>query len=810
MALLGVLALVAIAAQPVPAQAASRAAASTRPPQAVAYARIALVRVLTYYNGVVKSDGVPIPVLSPCASDGVLVGTTGSGLNTFSYVLTPTAAVNPFVPCQGVQAAFQQLSGAASHWSIGHIDVLLNVAYTGTSDAQIGALRYTIDPAQLSTNGGPTAPKLQLLALSIPQGSPTHDLPVLSVPQPSDAPPDPASSVLLDLTSYSGQPSARDSVTSDQAKTTLYPISLPAPQQAAPAATAARPGGSATPATQVATATPSAMTPDVSAATVGIGAPLIDGNGRLTGMVIPDGRGNHTIASLDAVARAIGPVSSQPGLLMTQWQQGITSYYAAQPQFSQAATSFAALTQSYPDFGGVAPFTHAAQQSSIAIPPLTRDTVQPGDQQNLSNALITRIIVILVAIVLLLLLIGIGVVVLVRRRRKSIVSPMLAVPPEEAMLNLLPRDLPLDAIPLDIIPPSTSAAPAFLDVANEPTRPLPAITGGPATAKDLEAIATIKMPAQHQRLPRARQGMALMPHAAGLTDPGIKRATDPNQDNILAVQGIRLTGGRVQPYGLFIVADGMGGHLNGLEASRLAIEVIASNILQTLNTSLPLDDATLLNLLRESLLKAASELRRRNVSERLDMGTTVTAALVVDDLAYVANVGDSRTYLMSPEIGLRQITTDHSVVASLVSAGVIRPEDVYRHPRRNQIYRSLGGEQENVEVDTFEVALQAGDKLLLCSDGLWEMVRDPQIEHILRATADPQLAVDLLVREANANGGEDNISAVVVRLLEDVPQTAKPGLRVVVAPQAAAASPAAPPVEPALENAPGAQPPPSA
>jgi serine/threonine protein phosphatase PrpC len=144
------------------------------------------------------------------------------------------------------------------------------------------------------------------------------------------------------------------------------------------------------------------------------------------------------------------------------------------------------------------------------------------------------------------------------------------------------------------------------------------------------------------------------------------------------------------------------------------------------------------------------------------MGTTLTAAFVCDGRLFLAHVGDSRAYRWNGD-GLKQLTTDHSLVASMIATGRAAPEEIYTHPQRNVIYRCIG-DRPVVEVDTAIWPLGTGDRLLLCSDGLWEMVRDEGIQDVLMQEADPQAACDLLVKRANAVGGEDNISVIVVQL----------------------------------------------
>ena len=245
-------------------------------------------------------------------------------------------------------------------------------------------------------------------------------------------------------------------------------------------------------------------------------------------------------------------------------------------------------------------------------------------------------------------------------------------------------------------------------------------------------------------------------------DPGIERKLRPNEDTLSVTRGI-IPAASPKPFVLLIVADGMGGQGHGQEASQLAVQSLVESVSGSLCTT-QVTPQSFLALLEASVQSANGMVYRHNREQRTQMGTTMTAALVVYTTAYVAHVGDSRLYLYRNPGGLSHITHDHSLVAALVIAGVIQPEEIYTHPRRNLIYRCLG-EKANVEVDACIVQLEAGDVLLLCSDGLWEMVRDQQITVILTSTMPgPSHIAQALLQAALAGGGEDNVSVIVVQV----------------------------------------------
>ncbi|MCD7957786.1 MAG: Stp1/IreP family PP2C-type Ser/Thr phosphatase [Lachnospiraceae bacterium] len=234
-----------------------------------------------------------------------------------------------------------------------------------------------------------------------------------------------------------------------------------------------------------------------------------------------------------------------------------------------------------------------------------------------------------------------------------------------------------------------------------------------------------------------------------ITDIGMRRSS--NQDFIYASE---------QPVGnlpnLMIVADGMGGHNAGDLASRYTVESIIE-YLEKAGEKRPIA------LLSEAIHYANDRVIEKAATDRAleGMGTTVVAAVVRDGCLYVANVGDSRLYLIDQQIS--QITRDHSLVEEMIRMGEIQRKDARTHPDKNVITRAIGVKAP-VRIDFFDVKLEEGDRILLCSDGLTNMVEDSEILQIVRKYHSPKEAACHLVNEANKNGGKDNISVVLAEV----------------------------------------------
>ena len=233
-----------------------------------------------------------------------------------------------------------------------------------------------------------------------------------------------------------------------------------------------------------------------------------------------------------------------------------------------------------------------------------------------------------------------------------------------------------------------------------------------------------------------------------ITDVGQKRTV--NQDFVFTSE---------TPVGnlpnLFVVADGMGGHKAGDFASSYAVEVLLSTIREDENSN-PV------KIIRAAIENANTQLlREASDNEAMSgMGTTMVLVTIVGHYAYVANVGDSRLYLVD-ENNISQITKDHSLVEEMVRMGEISRDDARNHPDKNIITRALGAGRD-VDVDFFDIRLTPGDILLLCSDGLSNMVPDEDIRQVIRTSETLEETGRRLVSMANDNGGRDNIAVVLV------------------------------------------------
>lgn len=208
---------------------------------------------------------------------------------------------------------------------------------------------------------------------------------------------------------------------------------------------------------------------------------------------------------------------------------------------------------------------------------------------------------------------------------------------------------------------------------------------------------------------------------------------------------------------LFLVADGMGGHQAGDLASRLCINEIVTQI-STMEARTPVGAF-------EMAIEAANTKVYQKSLESIafsGMGTTLVGTMVEGNTAYIVNIGDSRLYILHET--LQQITVDHSLVEEMVQSGEIQKEEMRTHPNKNIITRALGTDT-HVRPDYFEVKVEEGDVILLCSDGLTNMVEDAAIEATIRECKDDmKLAGESLVQQANEAGGKDNISVILVRL----------------------------------------------
>ncbi|GAB4503891.1 MAG: hypothetical protein Fur0043_08840 [Anaerolineales bacterium] len=245
----------------------------------------------------------------------------------------------------------------------------------------------------------------------------------------------------------------------------------------------------------------------------------------------------------------------------------------------------------------------------------------------------------------------------------------------------------------------------------------------------------------------------------------VGKQREHNEDSLLALTSTLAGNMGSVPFGLYIVADGMGGHQYGEVASNAAVRVVAGYVLKKFSPYLfNLNPVQPEESLQEIMQGAVREAQKVIQHEAPSSGTTLTAALVLGQQVTIAHVGDSRAYHIHPDGRAEVITRDHSLVKRLEELGHISADQAANYPHRNVLYRALG-QGDILEPDIFTIAFPQTGYLMLCSDGLWGVLSDQDIVRIIKEAPNLHRACQSLVEAANSAGGPDNISVVLIQLI---------------------------------------------
>ncbi|MBN1147894.1 MAG: serine/threonine-protein phosphatase [Anaerolineales bacterium] len=255
-----------------------------------------------------------------------------------------------------------------------------------------------------------------------------------------------------------------------------------------------------------------------------------------------------------------------------------------------------------------------------------------------------------------------------------------------------------------------------------------------------------------------------LPQLLAACSQSIGRQRSHNEDALFTLTTNLASDKDFMPLGLYIVADGMGGHKHGEIASGLAVRTIVGHLMKKFFVALlaPIPSApeeSIQEIMQESILEAHKAI----LKEAPGSGTTLTAVLMWNEQMTIAHVGDSRVYTIAPDGEIKTLTRDHSLVMRMMELGQLSAEEASVHPQRNVLYRALGqGEPFTPDITTSP--LPETGYIMLCSDGLWGVVPDEKLSYLATNNPSPQIACELMIDTANAAGGPDNISAILVRL----------------------------------------------